>query len=110
MGPTIPLYTANGELCNWITEPHMLRLERLDLITVIRHKKGRVARCTFRRRPGDPTPVLLASYLGTRYSFREHLDNGFYVWALKRLRREGGLLVERRDEEVDPAEVVRPRG
>lgn len=88
MERTIPLYTADGELCNWITEPHMLRLEQLGLITVVRHKKGRVARCTFRRRPGDPLPVPLAGYLGTRYSFREHLLDGHYVWAHKRLRPE----------------------
>ena len=90
MEPTIPLYTADGELCDWITEPHMLRLEELELITVVRHKKGRVARCTFRRRPGDPLPVPLAGYLGTRYSFREHLLDGHYVWAHKRLRQGGG--------------------
>jgi hypothetical protein len=87
MEHTIPLYTPDGELCDWITEPHMLRLEQLDLITVVRHKKGRVARCTFRRCPGDPLPVPLAGYLGTRYSFREHLPSGYYVWAHKRLRQ-----------------------
>ena len=27
----------------------------------------------------------LAGYLGTRYSFREHLLDGHYVWAHKRL-------------------------
>ena len=86
MERTIPLYTPDGELCNWITEPHMLRLERLDLITVVRHKKGRVSRCTFRRRPGDPLPVPLAGYLGTRYSFRQHLRDGHYLWTHKRLR------------------------
>jgi hypothetical protein len=105
MERTIPLYTPDGELCNWITEPHMLRLERLDLITVVRHKKGRVARCTFRRRPGDPLPVPLAGYLGTRYSFREHLLDGHYVWAHKRLRPGKVLAEDASDEQTVPAKA-----
>ena len=27
----------------------------------------------------------LEDYLGTRYSFREHLDNGYIAWTLRRL-------------------------
>ena len=84
MQPTVPLYTADGELCDWITEQRVVRLERLDLVQVVRHKKGHVARCILRRRPGDPAPLRLGWYLGTRYSYREHLDNGHRVWALKR--------------------------
>jgi hypothetical protein len=84
MQQAIPVYTADGELCDWITEQRVVRLERLDLIQVVRHKKGHVARCILRRRPGDPAPLRLGWYLGTRYSFREHLDGGYRVWALKR--------------------------
>ena len=83
----IPLYTAEGELCDWISEQRMARLERLGLIQVVRHKKGRVARCILHRRPGDPKPVRLTDYLGTRYSLREHLDNGRLCWRLRRLGR-----------------------
>lgn len=75
----IPLYTADGELCDWISEQWMARLDRLGWIRILRHKKGRVARCIRNRRPGDPKPVRLDDYLGTRYSFREHLDNGVSV-------------------------------
>jgi hypothetical protein len=81
----IPLYTADGELCDWISEKRMAGLERLGLIQIIRHKKGRVARCILHPRPGDPKPMRLEDYLGTRYSFREHLDNGYIAWALRRL-------------------------
>ncbi len=83
----IPLYAADGELLDWITESRMKRLDRLGLIQIIRHKKGRTARCILHRRPGDPKPVRLEDYLGTRYSFREHLDNGYLCWRLRRLGR-----------------------
>ena len=83
----IPLYTADGELCDWISEKRMARLDRLGLIKIIRHKKGRVARCILHQRPGGPKLVRLTDYLGTRYSFREHLDNGHLCWRLRRLGR-----------------------
>lgn len=51
MEQAIPLCTANGELSDWINERQLARLERLDLIQVVRHKKGHVARCILRRRP-----------------------------------------------------------
>ena len=81
----IPLYTADGELCDWITEQRVARLDRLGLIRVVRHKKGKVGRCILHRRPGDPKPVRLADYLGTRYSLREHLESGHLCWRLRRL-------------------------
>jgi hypothetical protein len=65
----------------------MNRLDRLGLIKIVRHKKGYVARCILHWRPGDPKPMRLEDYLGTRYSFREHLDNGFLCWRLRQLGR-----------------------
>ena len=85
MERTIPLYTADGELSDWINEGQVNRLEKLDLIRVVRHKKGHVARCILRRKPGSPRQMRLADYLGTRYCFREHLDNGGLCWRLRRL-------------------------
>jgi len=81
----IPLYTSDGEICDWISEQRMKRLERLGLIRIVRHKKGHVARCILHRRPGEPKPMKPADYLGTRYSFREHLEGGHIAWSLKRL-------------------------
>ncbi len=87
MDQTIPLYTSDGELSDWINEGQAARLERLGLVQVVRHRKGHVARCIRRRRPGDPKPVRLADYLGTRYCFRERLENGGQCWRLRRLGR-----------------------
>jgi hypothetical protein len=81
----IPLYSSDGELRDWITDERLKRLERLQMIRVVRHKKGHVARCILRARPGDPQPMTPGDYLGTRYSFREHLDNGRMAWSLKKL-------------------------
>jgi len=81
----IPLYTSDGEICDWISDQRMTRLDRVGLIRIVRHKKGRVARCILRRRPGEPKPMKPADYLGTRYSFREHLEGGNIAWTLKQL-------------------------
>jgi hypothetical protein len=87
MQTEIPLYKFDGELCDWITPARMARLEKLDLIQIVRHKKGHVSRCVLRQRPGDPPPAQLTDYIGTRYSFREHLENGHICWRLRRLGR-----------------------
>ena len=85
MHPTIPLYTADRELTDWISKQQAIRLERLALVQAVRHRKGRVARCILRRRPGDPRPVRLSDYLGTRYSFLQRPYNGGQCWRLRRL-------------------------
>ncbi len=38
MPTRIPLYAADGELCDWISEKRMARLERLGLIQIIDHR------------------------------------------------------------------------
>jgi hypothetical protein len=91
MQTEIPLYKHDGELCDWITPARMARLEKLDLIQIVRHKKGHVSRCILRQRPGDPPPARLTDYIGTRYSFREHLENGHICWRLRRLGRDHEL-------------------
>ena len=85
MQAEIPLYKADGELIDWITPARVERLEKLDLIQIVRHKKGHVSRCILRQRPGDPPPARLTDYIGTRYSFRERLDNSHICWRLRHL-------------------------
>ena len=91
MEQTIPLYTADGELHDWINERQAARLEALGLVLVVKHKKGHVSRCYLRQRPGDPKPIRVADYLGTRYSFRERLESGHECWRLRRLGRGNAL-------------------
>jgi|SRR5579884_660422 hypothetical protein len=84
----IPLYTADNELRDWITEGRLSRLQRAGLIArVVRHRKGYINRAVMFRRPGEGRPAQVSDYIGTRYSFQEHLDNGRFCWRLRRLGR-----------------------
>ena len=91
MHDLIPLYSADGELQDWISSQRMARLEKLGLIRIVKHRKGRVSRCILQRRPGDPSSTKLSAYLGTRYSYLERLDSGRLVWALRKLREGEGV-------------------
>jgi hypothetical protein len=87
----IPLYTADGVLSDWISERRLARLEAAGLIArVVRHK-GHINRAILFRRPGEGAAVELRQYMGTRYSFRERLDNGRLCWRLRRLGRGNEL-------------------
>lgn len=88
MPDRIPLYTSDGELSGWISEQRLARLQAAGLIArVVRHRKGHINRAILFRRPGEGRATELKDYLGTRYSFREHLDNGYLCWRLRRLGR-----------------------
>ena len=92
MQERIALYTADGELSDWIPEQRLAKLQVAGLIArVVRHRKGHINRAILFRRPGEATGVELKDYLGTRYSYREHLENGYIAWALKRLGRGNEL-------------------
>jgi hypothetical protein len=91
MRDLVPLYSSDGELQDWISAQRMARLDRLGLIRIVRHKKGRVSRCILHRRPSDPRPTPLSAYLGKPYSYLEHLDSGRQVWTLRKLREGEGL-------------------
>ncbi|MGQ9636073.1 MAG: hypothetical protein ACUVXB_17760 [Bryobacteraceae bacterium] len=92
MPDRIPLYTADGELSEWINERCLARLQAAGLITrVVRHPKGHINRAILFRRPGEGRAAQLKDYLGTRYSFREHLASGHLLWQLKRLGRGAEL-------------------
>lgn len=89
----IPFYSADNELRDWITPKRAERLEAAGIARVVRHKKGYANRCILHRRPGDPRPISLSIYFGTRYSYLERLDSGRLVWALRKLREGEGVPV-----------------
>lgn len=72
----VPLYSSEGALIARITQQRVNRLGGLGLARVVRHKKGTINRVVMHRCLGDPRPTKLTDYLGTRYDFREHLDDG----------------------------------
>jgi len=81
----IPLYSPDGELIDWIGSKRVERLLAAELVMAVRSRKGDIRRLVLRRRADDPTRMCIADYLGTRYSYRERLESGRLVWALRRL-------------------------
>ena len=92
MPDRIPLYTADGELSDWISERRLARLQAAGLIArVVRHRKGHINRAILFRRAGESRALQPKDYMGTRYSFREQLASGHFLWQLKRLGRGAEL-------------------
>ncbi|MBM3749216.1 MAG: hypothetical protein FJW34_25925 [Acidobacteria bacterium] len=86
MQTLIPIYEADGSLYRRATEQQLDRLEALGLVArVVRHHKGHINRAILCVRPGRK-PLPRGAYLGTPYSFREHLEHG-RAWELKHLGR-----------------------
>lgn len=84
MNATIPVYRADGRLYDVVTERALARLQAAGLIArVVRHRKGHVNRAILFVRPGE-APMPRTAYMGTRYSFKDHLEHGV-CWDLKRL-------------------------
>ncbi|MEJ5370310.1 MAG: hypothetical protein WHT08_18520, partial [Bryobacteraceae bacterium] len=81
---TIPVYRADGRLYDVVTERALARLQAAGLIArVVRHRKGHINRAIMIARTGE-APLPRTAYLGTRYSFQDHLEHGL-CWDLKRL-------------------------
>lgn len=103
----VPLYSYDLAFLAFVPERHVLKLEHAGAAKVVRHKKGRIARAVMYKRPGDPKPTTVRSYVGQPYSFRHHLDDGHTAWALKPL----GGYVSRRDQSAEyhlAPDCVRP--
>jgi hypothetical protein len=84
MQATIPVYRADGRLYDVVSERALARLEAAGLIArVVRHRKGHINRAILVIRPGE-APMPRTAYMGTRYSFQDHLEHGV-CWDLKRL-------------------------
>ena len=80
----IPVYCADGSLYDRVTELRLTRLQKAGLVArVVRHRKGHINRAILFARPGEK-PLPVTAYVGTKYSFKEHLDHGL-AWELKRL-------------------------
>jgi hypothetical protein len=58
-----------------------------------------VSRAVLLRLPGEPKPSRLTDYVGTKYSFQQHPNDGHRCWRLRSLG-EG-----RSDVSLAPAEV-----
>src|ERR1017187_8262054 len=81
----IPVYHADGSLYAWASEQRFARLQSAGMVArVVRQRKGHISRAILFLRPGEPKPLSASSMMGTRYSFKEHLEHG-PAWELKHL-------------------------
>ncbi len=82
----IPFYAADGTSRGFRSPESARRLIGAGLVTAVYGRKGHL-KAIFARQ-GDGSPAVGDQLpLGTRYSFREHLDNGYLCWRLRRLGR-----------------------
>jgi hypothetical protein len=100
----IAVYTRDGALVQWIDEKRAQRLIASGSVArvVRRRRPERIMRITLHQRPGEARPSLLSDYIGTKYSFQQHLGDGHKCY---RLRSLGDNPREERDlapEEVRP--------
>lgn len=73
----IAVYTCDGQLLQWIDRKRCQRLVDIGRVArVVKTRTGRVRRITLLQMPGEWKPSLLSDYKGTKYSFRQHLDDG----------------------------------
>lgn len=80
----IPYYAADGTSRGFRSPECARRLLEARLVTAVYGRKGHL-RAIFARQGDGSSAVGDKVYLGTRYSFREHLDNGHLCWKLRRL-------------------------
>jgi hypothetical protein len=86
MERNIAVYNCDGELLQWIDQKRFLRLVDVGRVArVVKTRTGRVRRITLVHMPGEWKPSLLSDYKGTKYSFRQHLDDGRRCYRLRAL-------------------------
>jgi hypothetical protein len=84
---SIPLYTFEFALIDFVGLRHALHLEREGYAKVIRHRKGMISRVVLYRRACDPRrPTAVRDYIGQAYSFAQPLDDGRRAWKLRPLQ------------------------
>ncbi|MGC8758596.1 MAG: hypothetical protein ACP5VC_01450 [Bryobacteraceae bacterium] len=83
---SIPCYAADGTSRGFRSAECARRLIEAGLVTPVYGRKGHL-RAIFARWEDGAAAVSAQPPLGTRYSFREHLDNGRLCWRLRRLGR-----------------------
>jgi hypothetical protein len=81
----VPTYSVEGKrLRRDRTLASVQALLAVGLVTVVRDRKGNVKRAIMHYGTGKPA-VLKTAYLGTKYSYREHLRDGHSCYNLRKL-------------------------
>ena len=87
MERNIAVYNCDGALVQWIDAKRAARLIASGSVAraIRRRHPDRIVRVTLRQRPGESRPSLLSDYVGTKYSFRQHLNDGHSCFRLRSL-------------------------
>ena len=89
----IPIYAADGIPRGYRSRDAAERLLQLGFVSPVFGRKGHL-KAIFMRQEDGSNPVETAVRPGTRYSYQQHLANGFRCWKLKK--------VDMRDEDGEP--------
>lgn len=89
----IPIYAPDGTPRGYRSRDAAQRLLQAGFVTAVYGRKGHL-KAIFMRQEDGSNPVEADVRVGTRYSYQQHLDNGFRCWKLKKL--------DRRDEDGEP--------
>jgi hypothetical protein len=103
MERNIAVYNYDGELVQWMDEKRLQRLIDCGRVArVVKNRVGRIKRATLHRMADEPKPSTLRDYMGTKYSFREHLVNGHRCYRLRGLGDNPRAEHDLAPEEVRP--------
>ena len=83
----VPLYDLDGCIEKILSIKAVELLEAGERVTLVRNRKGLVMRA-YRRRVDKRTNLTIAPYLGTSYSYEEHLYSGHRCSDLSRIGRQ----------------------
>jgi len=101
MERNIAVYNCDGALVQWIDEKRLARLVASgNVARVHKRRSGRISRVNLHQRPGESRPSFLSDYVGTKYSFRQHLADGHYCFRLRPLGDD-----PREERDLAPDEV-----
>jgi hypothetical protein len=101
----IPIYSYDGALVQWVDQKRLDQLiKRGRIACVIKDRKGKARRATLHLMPGEPKPSTLRDYVGTKYSFRQHLNDGRRCYRLRALGDQHNA----DERNLAPEEVRRP--
>jgi hypothetical protein len=82
---TIPLYSHDGALVQWVDQKRLDQLVSRGQIARTVARKGHVNRAVLHRLAGDSKAITLRDYVGTKYSFQQRLSDGHRCYRLRAL-------------------------
>ena len=90
MQQQIPIYAADGRSLGFRSIEAANRLVANGFVEAVHGRKGHLKAIQLKQ-PDGASAITTHVRAGTRYSFREHFENGTAAWTLKRLGKGNDL-------------------